>query len=224
MSETKNFLTSDFIPCKNAELRWVFIDQPGKKGPNENSAYRLVASLYATKEDAQPLVDMVEEYWADNKPKGAKKFKSLGFKPEFKLKEGGNPENEDDYEPTGMVAFNFWTGTHWPAKDGKEPDERKIDIYNAKGKKVSLGGKKIGNGSLGAISGACGIYDNGPGSQGVTLYLNAIQLTKFVEFTQDAGFAVQEDDEDGWTGEDDDEFAGTVKSAEESTAEARPTL
>lgn len=45
------------------------------------------------------------------------------------------------------------------------------------------------------------IYENGP-NIGVTLYLNGVQITKFVEYAEDAGFDAVEDEEGGWTGED----------------------
>lgn len=217
MSNEKKLLTSDFIPCKDAELRWVFIDAPGKPAMDPTKPNRKVCSLYATKAAAQPLIDAIQEYWDENKGKGWN-AKSLGFSLEKKLKEGGNPDDESHYNPTGLVIFNFWTGANWP--DGKD---RIIDIYNSKSAKISLGGKKIGNGSQGAVSFTMAIYENGAGpkaNRGVTLYLNAIQLTKFIEYSQSAGFKTQ-DDKDGFTGVESDTFEGT---ATEDTAQPRPKL
>ncbi len=207
MALTK-FKTSDLVPCKDATLMWVFIDPPGK--PDLNGKPRFVASLYVKteSEECKALKELIEDFWDDNKPKGAKIAKSLGFKPVMSKDEAGNEVE------TEFTSFNFWTGTTF--KDGST---RTIDIYNAKGNKVSLGSKKIGNGSKGAISGAMDIYDNGPSARGVTLYLSAIQITKFVEFTSDAGFSAQEEDEDAFEGVD--TFEGTTSAPAETTGKPR---
>jgi len=167
------FKTSDYVKPANGEIRWVFIDPPGK--PDLNGKPRYVASLYVKTELAQPLIDAIDAFWEEDKPKGAK-AKSKGYRIEVEGDEGSE-------KPTGFVSFNFWTGTTF--QDG---NNRAIDVYNAKGNKISLGGKKIGNGSKGAISGTMAIYDSGVAARGVTLFLNAIQVTNFTEFTQDAGF------------------------------------
>jgi len=196
--------TSDFIPCKYAELRYVFIDQPGRE--NQSGKMCLNASIFVDKDHPgfKLMKDAIQEYWDTNKPAGApKKPKSTGLSlvKEKILDEAGEEVLDDNDEPTfnytGEAQINFWTGAEWPAKGDNPATPHDIAIYNAKGNKVSLGDKKIGNGSLGAIVGAAGVYDAGKGAQGVTLYLNAIQLTKFVEYTQDAGFDAQEGDFDG---------------------------
>lgn len=207
--------TSDVLPCKMAELCWVFIDQPGKA--DLNGKMRLVASI-RTKSDSdecKALEGAIRDFWNEHKPKGAK-LKSLGFKPEKVKTDEVDENNEPVFKETGFTLFNFWTGTHY--KDGKA---RTIDIHNAKGNKVSLGGKKIGNGSLGSIAFTAEIYDSGPSARGVTLFLGAIQLTKFVEFSQDANFASQ-DEEDGFMGVD-DEFEGEP-AAEEASGTAKPHI
>ena len=80
----------------------------------------------------------------------------------------------------------------------------------------------IGNGTIGCISGAMGIYEN-QSDAGVTLYLNDIQIIKLEEYSQDAGFGTYEDEEDGWTGEPD--FEGEPEpEAEASEEKAKPRL
>jgi len=199
----QKFITSDYAPCAESDIKWVFIDLPGKD--DLNGKPRFVASLYlkTDSDGCKALKKLIDDFWAENKPKGAK-CKSLGYR----VAQEKNVDGE--YEDTDETAFNFWTGTTY--KDG---NTRTIDVYNAKGSKVSLGGKKIGNGSKGAISGTMAIYDNGPAARGVTLYLNAIQLTKFVEFSTDAGFGSQDDaEEDAFEGVD-SEFEGTSEEAPE---------
>jgi len=167
------------------DLKWVFITGRGKKDLNDNDRYVASVAFKNDSPELEKVSQLIETFWEENKPKGKNKYKSNGIKEEFD-KEG---------KSTGYTLVNFWTGISFP--DGSP---KVIKTMNAKGAEVALGAKKIGNGSRGAVSGAMAIYQNGP-NVGVTLYLNAIQLTKFVEFSSDAGFDVQED-EDGWTGED----------------------
>lgn len=209
---TENFTTSKFVPVKEAELRWIFIDQPGKE--NLQGKMVLQSSLYCKTDSkgCKALKDKLEEFWKANKPAGAPpKAKSYGWTDCTQKDEEGNDMYDGD-KPllTGETVFAFWTGATWP--DGKP---RVIDIYGAKGSKIALGGKKIGNGSHGAISGVMSIYDAGKGAQGVTLYLNAIQVTEFIEYAQDAGFGEEEGEFDGVASE----FEGTA-----SDETARPKL
>lgn len=212
------FITSDFIPPAESELRWAFITQPGKesKGENGESKYRLQIELIAKTESegCKKLMAFIDEFWKDNKPKGVK-CKSKGYRV---VKEKTGELDEDDapiYKDTDETAFQFWTSTHWP--DGKEVA---VKTYNAKGKEVSLGDKKLGNGSKGAISGSMDIYSFAT-NHGVTLYLSGVQITKFVEFTQDAGFNnLAEDDEDAFDGIESD-FEGSVSDDDEV---AKPRL
>lgn len=193
--------TSDFISTKESELRWVFLEQPGR--PNKNGIQCLNASIYVNKdsEGLKKFKDFLQVFWEENKPSGAsKKPKSTGVR-FVKVKvldsDGNETYNENDevvYEFTDEVAINCWTAAQWPAKNGEDPEPRIIKIYNAKGNEISLGDKKIGNGSFGAISFTASIYDQGEGSQGVTLFLDAIQLTQFVGYSQDAGFESEEGD------------------------------
>jgi len=224
----QKFKTSDYVPVLEAELRWVFIDAPGKPAMDEDKPNRKQCSIYVETESdgCQALIEAIKKFWDDNKGKGWK-AKSLGYKEEVALKEGidvddedFDADDEDNYEKTGKTIFSFWTLACW--KDGKD---NVIGIYNAKGSKVSLGGKKIGNGTLGSVSGTMGIYENGTGKKaqrGVSLYLNAIQIVKFVEFTDDAGFDEQEDIEGGFEGVD-TEF-DSVTSEDEANNEAQPRL
>lgn len=178
------------------ELNWVYINGNPKRDAKGNERY--VASLYLHKdsEEFKEIESKIKKFWMENKPKGAK-MKSNGIKVVQRKVEGEVDENGDQlYEDTDMMSINFWTATAFP--DGKP---KYIRIFNARNSEVSLGGKKIGNGSRGAISGAMSIYDREDG-KGVTLFLNDIKLTKFVEFAGgDPGFGNDEvDDEDAFEG------------------------
>ena len=184
------------------DLSWVFITGQGKKDLNGNDRY--VASLEFDETDPalKQLETQLLAFWEANKPSGAKLPKTLGIK----------VVKDKDGNPTNRKSVNFWTGI-----SNQDGTPKHIKTYNAKAVEVSLGNKKIGNGSRGSISGAMAIFDQGVASRGVTLYLNAIQITKLVEYSDGPGFAAV--DEDGWTGEDAD--SGFEPQAEESTAKPR---
>lgn len=197
------------IPFKTGkgELRWVNITGEGKE--NQSGKMKYTADIVMP-EDCPAAVELkakLDDFWKENKPKGFKgKRKTAGYRLEETpvLDEEGNKQYEEVdgdevliTEKTGNIIFTFSTDTTF-AKSG---DKKVVKVYNAKGSPVSLGDKKIGNGSEGYIGGAMGIYGPIEGSAGVTLYLNSVKITKFVEFTGgDDNWEAE--DGDGWTGED----------------------
>ena len=173
---------ADTIPISTpvGKLMWVNISGTGKDNFNKDFK-EYVASVVISEENSKELRDQINNFYV--KQKGKKKQpKSLGFKP--CTKEGKKIENDDDV--ASHFAFNFKTRTEF--KDGKT---KKIAVYNSNAKKVDIGDTVIGNGSEGAISGNMSCYTNGPNS-GVSLWLNAVQLTKLVEYESDAdvGFEI----------------------------------
>ena len=189
------------------DLNWMFITGEGKEDLNGNPRYS--ASVYYDKDDAQlkAFIKKLEAFWEENKPKGSRKAKSMGVYTEVKVPDAEAVDGfkvsqvsytkplEDDMEPTGRIVVSAWTGVSMP--DGKP---KHVKTYNAKAAEVSLGDKVIGPGSRGALTVACGVYDNGA-NKGLSLYLNGVVISKFVELQAgDAAEAI--DDEDGWTGED----------------------
>lgn len=213
------------------ELAWVNISGEGKA--NMNGSMQYVASLVIDPKnnaDHQAYIDQINAFWDENKPKfmGEKrKPKSLGYSfSDPKRDEQGDVIRDDEdkvvYDPEGKVSLSFKTSVSFP--DGST---KVVRVFNAKAKEVALGNKKVGNGSIGYISGAMDIYTvkDGKGKEidaGVTLYLDAIQLTKFVEYSADAGFEADEEDADGWTGDDD--WTGEETAAEPAAPKAGPRL
>ncbi len=220
MAETKPIKTSV------GELRWVFFTGRGKEGKGQKKGtFKYVASRYMKSDDPECLAfkKKIRDFWNDNKPKGVK-CKSLGFRDEVLV--------DEDYEPildkggreqlTGETSFNFWTGVTWP--DGKP---KVVDIYSAGNKaegivaaKISLKGKSIGNGTIGAIAGTMGLYAGE--AHGVSLYLDAIQIHKLVEYSKDPGFEAS--DEGGYEGEVETESETSFEPEEESKEEAKPRI
>lgn len=208
------------------ELRWVTIVGEGVENMSGNLQYK-ADLVIADEEVKKAFKAKVDAFWEANKPANFKKKpKSLGYMPcEKMLDDGGNPiKDEEDkyvYDQDGPIAISFKTATTFP--DGKT---KKVRVRNAKSALVELGDKTIGNGSIGYIAGAMGIYTNTVKGMvmdaGVTFYLDEIKITKFVERTaaNPFGSADEEDEADAWTGEDEDTFAG-VAEAEEA---AKPRL
>lgn len=157
------------------ELRWVNIGQGGIDTSMEKDGSKMqkVASVYLTGEAKDKAITELNTIWENFKTElGLKKgvqAKSTGYKIVIDKETG---------EETGEISLNFKTNAQF--KDGKENN---IRIYNSKGVEVDLGDKKIGNGSIGIIHGEAAYYD-AAGSKGITLYLKAIQLKSFVEYTE----------------------------------------
>ena len=201
------------------ELEWVTIDGEGKE--NLSGKLQYLASVVIEADD--PIVKQIEDFWNKNKPKGFKKdAKSNGIYPHNAPTDKKDEEGKTIYEEDGKLVLSFKTGTTFP--DGSH---KKVQVYNAKARKVELPeGTKIGNGSIGVVAGAMGIYTNKTKQgavidAGVTLYLDAIQIFKLEEFTTDAGFDAS-DEEDGWSG--DEGWTGDEESSSGVEPESKPRL
>lgn len=210
-----------------AELMWVTIVGEGKENMSGKMQYLASVVLDPNNNpEHKAYIDTIDAFWVENKPAEKRKAKSLGYSYSDPLldDDGEKQYNDDDkviYDKKGRVTVVFKTGVAFP--DGKA---KTVKIYNSKNKVVSLGDAQIGNGSIGRISGAMGMYVNKVKGKimdaGVTLYLDAIQLSKLVEYTGgDAGFA-DDDDENGFTGVDED--AGFEGESVEPDPKATPRL
>lgn len=201
------------------ELRWANISGEGKANQSGKLKYSIDLLLAKDSDEGKALKAQIDEFWKDNLPNGwnvKRKAKSMGYRSEVEkvLDEEGNETYDDDgnivYRELDNWVFTFQTDTTY-AKSG---DAKVIKIYNAKGRPVSLGDKKIGNGSIGQVGGAMGIYtvkdDKGKVTDaGVTLYLNSVRINKLEEYTGGEDQWGDTGEEDGWTGED-DSFEGEL--------------
>ena len=167
--------TNQVIDSPVGELEWVFVDGEGKEDLQGNPKYQVDVVL--TPEKAEPFKALVDKFWEEHKPKGAKNAKSLGIYPHMVKDEKASTEaGENVYKETGNTVVRFKTNTTYQSGDPKV-----IKIFNAKGNEISLMGKKIGNGSRGRANGVMAIYNINKATCGVAFYLNALQLSKFVE-------------------------------------------
>lgn len=196
------------------ELHYVQIDGKGKEKYDKEKGNEYVATLYLSSEASEPLRQKMDEVVGEIK-KG-ESLKSKGYRQLMKDKDGKvftptnkNKERQEDAELIDMYGFTFKTSTVFKEKDGATKPKI-IGVYDAGNKtlkiapkKITLGGKKIGNGSLGAISGTLqrSVYK---GEVSCSLYLNSIQLINFIEYDGDAGFEAQDDGYEGTSPDDND--------------------
>lgn len=220
MSELVNVVT----PV--GELFYVRISGQGKENYNEDG-YEYTAAVRLTGKKAEKLIAEIDDV-GEQIPTGHS-LKSTGYKELVKSKDGtlrspskAKPITKDE-ELSGIWEFSFKTNTTFADGKGK-----KIAVYNKDAKRVEMGERMIGNGSLGSISGKMkgASYKK---EFSVSLYLNAIQLTQFEEYVGDAGFEAQDegdfdgpvDGDSGFTGQAEDD---AEEEAEEPKTKVKPKL
>ena len=206
-------MTNRVIDSPVGDLEWVHISGEGK--PDLQGIPKYQVDVVITAEQAESFKDLVNAYWEENKPKGAKKAKSLGlYHHMVKDEEASKEAGENVYKDTGKTVIRFKTGTTFQSGDPKV-----VKVFNSKGNEVSLQGKKVGNGSRGRVNGVMAIYNINPATSGVTFYLNAIQLSKFVEYIGGANFDTIDEKDGGFEG-----VEGELSAIEEETDTKRPRL
>lgn len=181
------------------ELRYVFITGEGKEDLQGNNKYSANVVLDDRIPEHAAYMEEIRQFWAENKPKNIDEAKSLGIYPVTEKDDAGNKVTVEH-----LFLLTYKTGTTYA--DGSP---KKVKTYNSKAVQVDLGEQSIGNGSVGRIAGAMDIYTvKSPKGQiaqaGVTLYLDAIMLTKFVPYTGADVFGEDDADGEGWTGADED--------------------
>lgn len=208
-------------------LQYVHISGQGKQNYNEDG-YEYVATIYLdkSKPEVKAFMEQIDEI-RSGCPKD-KTMQAEGYKTVYADEEGklfvetdNKKFDKELHKETGLISVQYKTKTTFT--DGKT---KKIAVYNAKGKKVELGERRIGNGTTGALSGASEVYVNGK-KTGVSIYLSSVQVVKFVEYVDDGGFAEQEGDFDGFDDEGDFETkpASEDKPVEEAkTEKVKPRL
>lgn len=204
------------------ELHYVNISGQGKENYNEDG-YEYVATVYLdkTKPEVVEFIAKIEELKLSG-PKD-KTLQTSGYFDLFKDEEGklfAHTDEKDGGEPTNLIGARFKTKTTFT--DGKQ---KKIAVYNVKRKVVDLGERRVGNGTIGAISGAMQLYVNGK-KWGISLFLNSIQITKFIEYVGDAGFEEQEGDFEGFDegGDFEVKSSPSVKAEDKPAAKTKPKL
>ena len=198
------------------ELNWCTITGEGKENLSGVMQYKadLILEPVGVNEEHDAFVKSIDKYWTDNKPKDFKrKPKSTGvyFCDNVLDKDGKPTENEDGdkvYDVKGRRALRFKTAVTWP--DGKP---KLVKTFNSKAKPVHLGDTRIGNGSIGVVSGIMDIYTSVKDA-GVTLYLDKIMILKLLEDSGENPFGAMASDEY--------DFEDTEESFVGSSEEAAP--
>jgi len=177
MSEGIHIKKNDYVTSPKGSLLYVNITGQGKEN-YDGDGYDYVATVDVPKKEAKLFMSEIDEFLEDNQPSKSHKLRSLPYR----------THKDSDKIPKDMVRFNFKTQTTF-----ESGDTRKINLFNHKNERVSLpDGTKIGNGSVGLISGKITIY-TGKKDYGATLWLNGIQILKFEEYIEDSGFEEQDD-------------------------------
>jgi hypothetical protein len=174
------------LTTPKGKLLWVNIVGQGMLNFNENGN-NYTASIVLSREDSKDLRESIKSHYMEEKQKG-NTFVSNGYKP---CDEDGVAIDSDSSD---YFIFNFKTNTVYP--DGTQTV---IDVYNSSAKKVELGDTRIGNGSIGAIGGSMRYYSVKK-KDGVSLFLNNVQIISLVEYAESSGF---EASEGGFTGVED---------------------
>lgn len=201
------------------ELEWVIVGGQGKLNTlNDKYYYQATLVLDSESQECKDFIAEIDQFFEDEADKKMKKKnkKSTGYAP-HKVRTGEDEDGDPIYEETGKTAFMFKTETTF--KDG---NAKTIGIHNAKGARVALGNRKIGNGSVGRINGVIKTYDQVKDT-GTSLYLNAVQLVKYIPFADGPSFDSVEDEvdaEEAFEGFEDD---GDMTPAEEPSKDDAPS-
>jgi len=173
---------NDYVTSPIGDLMYINITGQGKEN-YDGDGYDYVATVDIPKEEAKSFMKEIDTFLEDNKPSKAHKLRSLPYR----------TSKDNDKIPKGIVRFNFKTQTTF-----ESGDTRKINLFNKDNERRSLPeGTKIGNTSRGRISGKITIY-KGKKDYGATLWLNGIQILKFVEYIEDSGFDEADGDFDNF--------------------------
>jgi len=172
-------------------INWVNIEGQGKLKRNKDSKstdskdYNYTATVtYPDKAAMEVDKAIFDKFWRENKPAGLTKQNYTMFKPERvpTLDEAGKEQKDADdaiiKHETGRWTLAAKTLTQWP--DGKP---NIVKVLRANGQPLNLGGKTIGEGSVGILHGSIGI-NAFAGNEGLAFYLDAVQLKKFVEYSR----------------------------------------
>ncbi len=208
------------------ELSWVYITGNGKRNYNDDgdifSATITLAGDAVTEEKAR-----IDAFYEEHQIKGATKEADGYYHPYVLDKDGEKIPLKDAKDKVipkmfeqneDLLCIVYKTGITWP--DGKP---KVITTYNAAGEKVSLGQTRIGNGSTGCLAGQMSMFDRGGGKEdGVTHYLNAVQVATLVAFEGGDNF---DKHEGGFVGVDEESgIPVEEKTEEETTKKAKPKL
>jgi hypothetical protein len=174
------------VTTPKGELSWVFITGEGSFNElAEKYEYKATITFPADDPEALALKQKLDDLW-ENSPEKVKYDKAYeeakpAVQAKFEQHKGYVFDEDDHGEPLGTISFRFKTNTEFETKKGTK--QTVIPVYNALAQKVDIGDTKIGNGTIGRISGTAMSWYKGQAG-GVSLYLKSIQIIKLVEYKE----------------------------------------
>ena len=173
-------LEKGYITTPNGKFMFVNVSGQGKQNYKKNG-YEYVAAIQLDGDEAKAFKKEVDAYIEDNKPKKGK------------LRTDHHPyrtHKHNDKIPKGSIRVQFKTNTEFASGD-----KTVVNVFDGNLHKVNFAdGVKIGNDSLGAISGKISIGE-APGEYWCSFYLSNIQLLTLVPYEENSGFEEQDGDE-----------------------------
>ena len=167
------------VTSPKGELKYVVVNGEGKLN-YDGDAREFTASIVLPKKKAKEFYAEICDYFNDNKSNGCDVDEPMN-KIMRKTEEG-------DY------MFSFSTKCEFENDEG-EVRKSVIGLANKDNVAQKLpDGVGIGNGSIGRIGGSIKYYKR-KNKEGVSLFLNNIQILKFVKYVPDNGFEVDEEGE-----------------------------
>ena len=197
------------VTTPKGELHWVFITGEGSLNTlNDKLEYKATLVLPTDSAECTELKTKYDDLWNNSPEKKAYDEAYAAAKPAMQAKMEFHPGYsvvlDSNDQPTDKTQFRFKTGTTFAPKAGEEVGKPvKIQVYNAKTRKIDLGDIKIGNESIGRVSATVMSYFKATNA-GVSGYLSSIQLIKLVEYV-DNEF---ENEDGGYEGPDEADYAG----------------
>ena len=217
---TKKNETVKFTPPRFSAL-WCHLDKPDTKF-SEKGVYSVKAKMNPDSPKVQEFLAFLDEQGKTaldkarelinqekNPGKRKQKLEALVLNPPYEQ------EYDENGEETGSVLVNLKTSATYTNKDGEEV-QRTIPMCDAHRVAIDATATKIGNGSTLCVKGTVGHnYVSAQNKAYVTLYINAVQLIKLVEYEADS-FDGFEEEEDGYYGTGSSE---TTRKSKENTVE-----
>ena len=187
MAETKKKLAKLNTPI--GEARWCWLYEPDTRFKDDGE-YHVDLVLNAENPKAKEIVAKIKATYDDFKatlddPKKAKKEpKHLGFE----------PETDDNGDETGNLIFKFKAKATFVNKKGERVEKTPPAVFDSKLKQIKEP-IPIYNGTTMIVNFSPSGYFNGT-NNGVTLYLNAVQIINLVSGgngdAKDYGFGEEE--------------------------------
>ncbi len=163
---------------KNVRVKSCRVDEP-----NDNGKYQLIFAV-DDKKDHKKLVEMIDNDWNENKPKGFKKPNNLGY---FMSESDPSGEYEDD-EDTGTVIFIATKNAE--TQKGKE---QHVGLFKLNGTEYEEA-PAIGKGTIINLSTSAYTWTFKK-TAGTKLNLNKMQIVKLVEWDGGDSFGNESDEQ-----------------------------